>query len=913
MGMPVELPLPPQQLLDSLPDAVLIVDHDGRIRTVNGKTIELFGYRREELLDQPAELLMPERFRVKHVPYQQGFFENPHPRPMGPGLDLCGQRKDGSEFPAEISLSPMKADGRTLVCAIIRDVTEQSRTEAALRERETRLELIFNSSSDMQMLFRSEPGGGFVTEALNRAFLSRMRASLGRDVEECIGKDFAVLYAASGLTAEQIEQRRRLYRKVMHERAPIVYHALQAGAREPAEVSVSPVINREGRCTHVFCIARIETERVKAEAELRKSQARLQLVFDSTSDLQILFRVEPHRGLVVEMVNRAMKQSCVVLASLNASQFLGKPMENLLRLLEFTPEEMAFRRSICVKAASEKIAVHYTGTQGPRRNAVDVTVTPVLGADGECTHVLWNARVINDRVRAEAELREREERLRVIFNAHQDLQSLIRVEPDGRFVSEAFNQAQFDYARQLTADPNDFLERGRDEFLRALGLPEIEIERAFSCWREVAASKKPTRTEITYTLGADRRQEIVDVALIPILNRDGECTRLLWTGHLITERKRAEEELRKRERELEEAQGIGHIGSWTWDIPENRLVWSDEVYRILGFERQQFPPPDLPGFLAMVHPDDREKVERDAWAAYNARAAHDFEHRIVRPDGTVRVVHTRSRLQLDAAGQQLRMTATLHDVTEERQAAAREAQRLLRLKRLSELSMMLAGDPATVFERIVRMIAELFGARSVCLSEIVGRDAVFRAVCVDGKVLSNAGDCPLEISPCSTVEAAREIRVYERVLEMFPRAAYLRDYDAYTWCGVPSLDSQGKVVAVTALVDDKPREFAEEDKQILGLIAQRIAAEFERGKSIAERARMEEELRDNQSRLEEAQQMAHLGSYTGDVASGRMEWSDELYRIYEVDPCRGRPGCGNSAARERIPTTAPGCGKTAKI
>ncbi len=222
-------------------------------------------------------------------------------------------------------------------------------------------------------------------------------------------------------------------------------------------------------------------------------------------------------------------------------------------------------------------------------------------------------------------------------------------------------------------------------------------------------------------------------------------------------------------------------------------------------------------------------------------------------------------------------------------AASREAARLRRLRKLSELSMMLAGDPATVFERVVRMIGELFEVRGVCLSEIIGTDLAFRAIYVQGRVISNPGGCPIGITPCATVEASRNIRIYERVMDLFPQAEFLREHDANSWCGFPSLDNNGKVVAVTCLMDDNPREFTEEDRQILWVIGQRIAAEFERIKSIAEHARMEEALREHERRLEEAQQMARLGSYAGDGISNRMEWSDEMYRIFEVDPSAGVP------------------------
>jgi PAS domain S-box-containing protein len=126
-------PLALEGFLEAAPDAIVVVDWSGNIVIVNQLTERLFDYSRQELLGMQIEELVPQRFREHHAGYRNNYFREPHTRPMGEGRELSGRRKDGSEFPVEISLSPLKTETGTLVISIIRDATARKKVEARFR------------------------------------------------------------------------------------------------------------------------------------------------------------------------------------------------------------------------------------------------------------------------------------------------------------------------------------------------------------------------------------------------------------------------------------------------------------------------------------------------------------------------------------------------------------------------------------------------------------------------------------------------------------------------------------------------------------------------------------------------------------------------------------------------------------
>ena len=187
-------------LLESAPDGVVVVDGKGIIQLVNSQLEKLFSCDRRELLGKSIEVLIPARFRNNHVDFRTEFFDAPRSRLMESGIDLYAVRPDGTEFPVEISLSPLQTDEGTLVSAAIRDITERKLAEfkignlnAALRENEKRYRSLFENMISgyafCQMLFdQNNKPEDFIYIAVNPAFekLTGLRDVVGKKVSDVI-------------------------------------------------------------------------------------------------------------------------------------------------------------------------------------------------------------------------------------------------------------------------------------------------------------------------------------------------------------------------------------------------------------------------------------------------------------------------------------------------------------------------------------------------------------------------------------------------------------------------------------------------------------------------------------------------------------------------------------------------------
>jgi PAS domain S-box-containing protein len=249
-----------RSLLESAPDAIVIVNMAGLIVLVNSQTEALFGYPREELLGQPVETLVPERFRQHHRGLRDGYVVEPRVRAMGPGLDLFGRRKNGEEFPVEISLSPLTTDHETFVSSSIRDVTNRMQLNRAAQ----RLAAIVESSNDAIVGMNLD---GVIT-SWNRA-AERM---FGYSAAEAIGQSITLIIPPDRRDEETLVLARvRAGESVEIE----TLRQHKDGTSVPISLMVSPVKDARGHIVGASKIARDITERKKAKAALGRLSGRL--------------------------------------------------------------------------------------------------------------------------------------------------------------------------------------------------------------------------------------------------------------------------------------------------------------------------------------------------------------------------------------------------------------------------------------------------------------------------------------------------------------------------------------------------------------------------------------------------------------------------------------------------------------
>ena len=273
-------------LTESAPDGIVLVNQEGRIILVNTQTEKLFGYQREELIGQAVEVLVPQRLRGKHRGHRAGFAGHPLVRPMGAGLELYGLRKDATEFPIEISLSPILTGDSSLVCAAIRDITDRKRIEEGLRR-------LLDSAPDAMVIANQEGKIVLVNSQTEKLFGYKREELLGQPVEVLVPERFWAIHRGHREHYMASPQSRPMGA------GSELFGLKKDGTEFPVEISLSPQQTDNGAL--VSSTIRDITERRRVEEALRQSEANFRAMVEGTYGV---YRATPEGKLLV--VNNAL-------------------------------------------------------------------------------------------------------------------------------------------------------------------------------------------------------------------------------------------------------------------------------------------------------------------------------------------------------------------------------------------------------------------------------------------------------------------------------------------------------------------------------------------------------------------------------------------------------------------------------
>ena len=766
-------------------DAILFIDRAGAIRSWNHRAEAMFGYARRDVWGKPASVILPEGFLDAHASLVAQALRESHYRSNGTNCELVGRRKDGTCFPAEVTLVSWYGKTSMMFTTIVHDATERRFAEAIIARSESRLRNLIEHAPDA--IFTLTVDG--VVTSVNPAFehITEWKPA------ECIGKHFATLLHPDdrGLAEE-------LFKTTIHGHT-VVRSAFRIESKDrgviTAELVVAPQVE-DGAVVGFLGIARDITDRKLIEEALRESEARLRSIVDSSGDGILSINARGH----------------VIFWSKGAEAMFGYTADEIVggNVTVIIPERFrqAHSQGLIYAAAAGRVSAnrHMTELVGRRKDGTEFPIEFSLAswsAWGE-TYFTGIVRDISDRKR--------------IDHALQALAGDTPTEPGEDFFQFVVSKlaSALDVRCVLIEELNDegtvttraiWIDGhpAPNETRTISGTPVAEVLKRGMCSYSKRVRELFPDDSLLRELSAE------SYCGSPIHERSGRPIGVLSAVHdkpwrvstdalrimpvfaaragLELERRHAEEAFRDSQARLTKAQEMAHLGSYEVSIdPTKTIQWSDEVYRILGREPGSRPVTPAEYRADIVHPDDRAQVAERFRRAIERDGVYNLEYRVRIPGGGIRWVHSRAELVNDHQGKPVKLLGTLMDITERKVAelALRESEERYRsvIETAGSIILVLSPDG-----KILEWNHEAESVYGWPRQEVIGRDCFELCLPADTQGLLK--------DHLEQVLAGKEIRGVETVVSTRNRRSRILCWNLSRLEG-----SQGKATGIIAVAQD---------------------------------------------------------------------------------------------------------------